>query len=239
MPDGTAVCHIPLGLMPYDEALRRQQAAAQALLADETEQQTLYTVEHPPTLTIGRNGSRANIVASENELQAAGFAVFDVDRGGDVTYHGPGQLVVYPILHLNPWANDVGRYVRMLEQVIIDALAEGGVQGQRDSEHPGVWVGADKICAVGCRVKRRTTGEFVTSHGFALNIHTNLAHFETIVPCGIHNRGVTSLERLLPVGSPVELYAQWRKRVLHHFAEVFGCAVHGLAEGEISGGQPA
>src|SRR5579875_3895925 len=188
---------VQLGRMAYDQALDIQQTRNAALLAEEDNLQTVYSVEHPPTITIGRNGSTDNIVASESELQRMGFVVRNVDRGGDVTYHGPGQLVVYPILHLEPWDNDVAMYVRRLEEMVIIALREVGIESTRSEGYPGVWVGGNKICAIGARMKKRSSGEFVTSHGIALNITTDLSHFNTIIPCGIADRGVTSIAQEL------------------------------------------
>lgn len=212
---------VSLGRLRYEAALAVQIEHADALLQGTTEDQVVFTVEHPPTITIGRNGSQANILTPEDELESQGFEVFNVDRGGDVTYHGPGQLVVYPVLHLYPWENDVSRYVRMLEETVICALSEVGISGERVDGLPGVWVGTNKICAIGARVKRRKSGEFVTSHGLALNVSTDLTHFQTIVPCGIVDRGVTSISVLL--GSPAS-FSDWERRIQSSFADVFDAA---------------
>ncbi len=214
----TVVSWIDLGKMAYQSALLVQEQQAAALLSSDVDEQVVFTVEHPPTITIGKNGTRDHIVASDEELSRLGFEVFNVDRGGDVTYHGPGQLVVYPVLHLNPWKNDVSRYVRMLEEVVLLALQEVDVEGRRLEGYPGVWVGDAKICAIGARVKRRNTGEFVTSHGLAFNVTTDLNHFQTIIPCGIVDKGVTSVREL--TSDPVS-YIDWQQRILHSFAEVF------------------
>lgn len=209
---------VDLGTMDYDAALHIQDSQSANLLKLVDDQQTVYSVEHPPTITIGRNGTSENIVASQDWLAQMGFTVRHVDRGGDVTYHGPGQAVLYPVLHLNPWDNDVGRYVRNLEECVILALAEVGIEGTRLEGYPGVWVGNRKVCAIGARVKRRPSGEFVTSHGLALNVTTNLAHFQTIIPCGITDKGVTSVAELL--GDGVVL-ADWQNRLQRSFANVF------------------
>lgn len=226
--------HVPLGKMRYDRALEIQKRRAKALSTGQDDLQTVFTVEHPPTITIGRNGSDENIVATEDYLKTHDFSVYHVDRGGDVTYHGPGQLVVYPVLHLAPWGNDVGRYVRNLEQVVIDALAQVGIHAGRDDMHPGVWVNDEKICAVGCHVQRRRPREFVTSHGIALNIATDLSHFDTIIPCGIKDKGVTSVAQLSEqsrgVGSSLE---DWTKLVLCHFETVFGLQFETVSEGDM------
>lgn len=211
-----------LGHMDYQEALTVQEGQAAALLRGEGDVQTVYTVEHPPTITIGRNGTMEHVVMPEGALSKMGFSVYQVDRGGDVTYHGPGQLVVYPVLHLGPWNNDVGLYVRMLEEVVIQTLQDVGISGTRSEGYPGVWVHDEKVCAVGARVKRRKTGEFVTSHGLALNIDTDLNHFATIVPCGISDRGVTSINRILG-GS----YTVWdfESRIRQAFEDVFEVSI--------------
>ncbi len=209
---------VSLGKVEYDDALKIQTAKATSLLNDKSNDQTIYTVEHPPTITIGRAGIPEHIVASESRLKELGIKTYKVDRGGDVTYHGPGQLVIYPILHLDPWGNDVGKYVFMLEEVVIRSLKEQGIRSERLGGLPGVWVDDKKICAIGARARRRISREFVTSHGLALNINTNLNHFATIIPCGITNKGVTSVAEEL---STKVTLADWEKQLLHAFAEVF------------------
>lgn len=225
---------IPLGRMDYDNALAIQMARNASLLAGEDDRQTVYTVEHPPTITIGRNGTTEHILFSEERLTELGFTVRHVDRGGDVTYHGPGQLVVYPILHLNPWENDVAAFVRRLEEMVILALAEVGIASDRSEGYPGVWVGDRKICAIGARMKRRPSGEFVTSHGIALNVTTDLSHFNAIVPCGIADRGVTSIAREL--GEHVD-WMEWEKRIQDAFVSVFAADVTRAAV-QLEGGNP-
>jgi lipoyl(octanoyl) transferase len=192
-----------LGVMPYEEALALQRDLVErrrtAAVGD-----TLLLVEHPPVITLGARNrvSRGNVTASDDELARLGIAVVDAGRGGDVTYHGPGQLVGYPIFDLKPDRCDVHRYVRDLEEALILAIEACGVTGGRVSGRSGVWVGVpgheEKVAAIGVRLSR-----WITSHGFALNVTTNcLEHFGLIVPCGISDRGVTSLERVLgrPVG---------------------------------------
>jgi lipoyl(octanoyl) transferase len=223
MNDRPALSWVSLGHLSYDEALEIQQTQNHRLLSMEDDTQSVFTVEHPPTITIGRNGTTDHIVASEQRLQEMGFVVRHVDRGGDVTYHGPGQLVVYPVLHLAPWENDVSLYVRNLEQVVISALAEVNIVASRLDGYPGVWVGNRKICAVGARIRKRLSGEFVTSHGIALNVTTNLSHFDAIVPCGITDKGVTSVAK--EIEKPVDL-AEWETRVKNAFQSVFVSTVH-------------
>ena len=180
---------------------------------------TLLLLEHPPVITLGvktRLGP-TNIVASAEQLEAEGVAVFETGRGGDVTYHGPGQLVGYPIFDLRPDRQDVHRYVRDLEEVLIRGVKTFGIDGGRVAGLTGVWVGPpgreDKLAAIGVRISR-----WITSHGFALNVGTDLSHFDLIVPCGITDRGVTSLERLVGRSVPMR---DVEDAVIHAFTEVF------------------
>jgi len=185
-----------LGRVEYGEALELQRTLVEARRSGKIGD-TLLLLEHPPVITLGARsrGARTNVVASGDALQAAGVAVHETGRGGDVTYHGPGQLVGYPILDLRPDRQDVHQYVRDLEEVLIRAIARFGVEGVRVPGLSGVWVGAEgreaKVAAIGVRISR-----WITSHGFALNVTTDLTHFQLIVPCGIADRGVTSLEHL-------------------------------------------
>lgn len=173
--------------MRYEDALREQETLVdqrkQGLIPDQ-----LLFVEHPHVVTMGRNGKGENLLASPELLERAGIAFYKINRGGDVTYHGPGQVVGYPILDLREWKRDVVGFVRAVEQSIIDALAEFGVCGERFEGHTGVWVGGAKIAAIGVHISR-----WVTSHGFALNHSTDLSYFKYIVPCGLH-LPVTSLD---------------------------------------------
>ena len=192
-----------LGLVEYGAGLELQ-----AGLVEERRSgaigDTLLLLEHPPVITLGvkTRGKHANIVASPEVLAAEGVAVFETGRGGDITYHGPGQLVGYPILDLRPDRCDVHRYVRDLEEALIIALRDCGIESSRLAGRTGVWVGPEgheeKIAAIGVRISR-----WITSHGFALNVGTNLRHFQLIVPCGIADRGVTSVERLLGRSVPM------------------------------------
>jgi lipoyl(octanoyl) transferase len=192
-----------LGRLDYADALELQNSLVAerraGLIGD-----TLLLLEHPPVITLGvkTRGRDTNIVASQNELAAQGIAVFETGRGGDVTYHGPGQLVGYPIFDLRPDRCDVHRYVRDLEEALIAAVGSLGVDGKRVAGLTGVWVGESgreqKLAAIGVRISR-----WITSHGFALNVSSNLDHFRLIVPCGIVDRGVTSLEHVL--GRPVSM----------------------------------
>ncbi len=181
-----------LGLLPYGEALELQAQLVEDRKAGRIPDQLLL-LEHPPVITLGVKArkDRSNVLATPEALSAAGVELFETGRGGDVTYHGPGQLVGYPILDLRPDRCDVHRYVRDLEEALILAAATFGVTSGRLEGLTGTWVGTEKLAAIGVRISR-----WVTSHGFALNVTTNLSHFDLIVPCGIVDKGVTSLERL-------------------------------------------
>ena len=189
-----------LGLVPYQDALALQRALVEDRRAERVAD-TLLLMQHPPVITLGvkGDGGRSNVLADLPRLAALGIAISETGRGGDVTYHGPGQIVGYPILDLRPDRCDVHRYVRDLEEVMIRVCDEYGLEGGRVDGLTGAWIGGEKIGAIGVRISR-----WITSHGFAFNVSTNLDHFALIVPCGISNRGVTSLEkatgRNVPIG---------------------------------------
>jgi lipoyl(octanoyl) transferase len=188
-----------LGVIGYGEGVELQQSLVEQRKAGSIPDQLLL-LEHPPVITLGvkTRNDRGHIVASADSLARQGVEVFETGRGGDVTYHGPGQLVGYPIIDLKPDRCDVHRYVRDLEEVLIRTAAAFGIDAGRSPGLTGVWVGQDKLAAIGVRISR-----WVTSHGFALNVTTDLSHFDFIIPCGIVGRGVTSIQRLL--GRPVPL----------------------------------
>jgi lipoyl(octanoyl) transferase len=179
-----------LGRLPYDEAWSLQNRLAEARRAGLVPD-TLILLEHPHTYTIGRSGTRDHVFLDEAEMAARGITCLDVDRGGDVTYHGPGQLVGYPILDLGP-KPDVGLYLRNLEGCLIDVLAAFGIDAGRLSGYTGVWIGDRKIAAIGIKVSQG-----VTTHGFALNVSTDLSLFTHILACGIPDKSVTSMAREL------------------------------------------
>ncbi|HET6312813.1 MAG TPA: lipoyl(octanoyl) transferase LipB [Chloroflexia bacterium] len=211
---------LDLGLIPYSECweLQRRLASerAEGAIGD-----TLLLLEHPHTYTCGRRGGRDHILISEQELRERGISVLDVDRGGDVTYHGPGQLVAYPIVRLAEEGQvaDYHAYLRALEQVLITTLADFAIRADRIEGYSGVWVRSadsdEKIAAIGVKVD----GRGVSSHGIALNVNTDLQYFSHIVPCGIVEKGVTSMQRLL--GTAPEM-ADVKSVFSRAFCGVFG-----------------
>lgn len=189
-PQAPLVCHVrDLGRVRYSEAFALQQDLVARRKADEIADQLLF-VEHPHVVTLGRSAHSENILASPELLERAGIELQETDRGGDVTYHGPGQAVGYPIMDLRKWKRDVVAYVRALEQVLIDALCEFGIASTRVQGATGVWTPEGKIAAIGVHISR-----WVTSHGFALNVDTDLDYFRYIVPCGL-TKPVTSMRAL-------------------------------------------
>jgi lipoyl(octanoyl) transferase len=199
-----------LGRISYADALALQQELVARRKLGETSDHLLL-LEHPHVITLGRNGHMSNLLASGEILERAGISFFPTDRGGDVTYHGPGQLVGYPILDLRDWKRDVGAYVRGIEQALIDTLADYGIEAGRIPKLTGVWVGESKIAAIGVHLSR-----WVTSHGFALNVSTDLDYFKYIVPCGL-TKPVTSMRRL-GVEAGVEEVA---RNFSTHFSRIF------------------
>ncbi|KAB8142478.1 lipoyl(octanoyl) transferase LipB [Chloroflexia bacterium SDU3-3] len=214
-----AIALLRLGQMPYNAAWAMQRELAQrrsaGLVGD-----TLLLLGHPHTYTLGRATKEGHFLVPPALLAAQGAEVIESDRGGDVTYHGPGQIVGYPILKLSRHGGDVARYLRMLEDVIIVTLARYGLPGQRIGGLTGVWVGQEKICAIG--VKLSSSG--VTQHGFALNLSTDLSYFQKIVPCGIEGKGVTSIERLLGAAHAPSR-AELEQAVVASFAQVFAVEI--------------
>ncbi|MHB1158874.1 MAG: lipoyl(octanoyl) transferase LipB [Chloroflexota bacterium] len=202
-----------MGLVEYGEAFRLQRAIAAAREAGVLPD-TLILLEHPPVLTLGRKANQTNIIVPQELLRREGVAVFQSSRGGDVTYHGPGQLVGYPILGLRQLGLGASAYVHGLERAIIDLLGQFGLGGRQDPHYIGVWVGDEKVAAIGVAISAG-----ITTHGFALNVDPNLSHFRLINPCGITDRGVTSMARLL--GRPVEP-SEVRPLLIESFARVFG-----------------
>lgn len=221
-----------VGQMNYDAAWERQKTLVAARAADPELPDALLLLEHPPTYTLGRRGSLDHLLLSQPELDAAGFTLRWVDRGGDITYHGPGQLVGYPILNLKQLfarrglaRPDLHQYLRDVEEVIIRALSEFGINGWRYDGYTGVWVdgptGPEKMAAIGIKV----SGSGISSHGFALNVNPDLTHFDHIIPCGIQEHGVTSMSQLL--SQPFST-TDLRQPIVDAFCDVFD----GQPEGE-------
>ncbi|MEX0745849.1 MAG: lipoyl(octanoyl) transferase LipB [Phycisphaeraceae bacterium] len=213
-----------LGRLAYAPAHALQYEINNAVIAG-THRPTLLLLEHDPVITVSRRpAARQHLVASKRRLAELGIDVQETDRGGDITYHGPGQIVAYPILPLSAFGLNLGRYMRLLEQIIVDMIAPLGVRGERVQGATGVWARPSdagppaKLCAMGVRVRKN-----VTLHGLALNVHTNLDHFNTIVPCGLADQPVTSLHALLGEAAPTMPDAKRR------LAETFNAALGRLA----------
>jgi len=211
------ICHLEqLGLVDYAAAVELQREKVAQRKAGAIPD-TLLLLEHPHVYTLGRNARQENLLVSAEWLASRGAQVFHTDRGGDVTYHGPGQLVGYPILDLTQHRRDISWYMRSLEEIFIRTARDWGIEAGRSPGAAGVWVGNDKLVAMGVHLSR-----WVTSHGFALNVNTDLRYFEWIVPCGLRDKGVTSLAKL--VGRAVEM-EEVTTRVVEHFGEVVGVEV--------------
>jgi lipoyl(octanoyl) transferase len=206
---------VQAGTVPYGEALEWQRELAEDRIAGRLAHDVLLLLEHPPVVTLGRNSHVAHL------LQPAGIEVFEVERGGDVTFHGPGQLVGYPILDLRAYKQDLHWYLRTLEQALIAALGLLDIPAERNPGFTGVWTRGRKIASIGIHVK-----QWVTWHGFALNVNTDLTHFERIVPCGIQGVEMTSVERETGNGKRETLWQESVDAVLTGFERVFGVARH-------------
>ncbi len=206
-----------LGRVSYADALALQQELVEQRRRGEIGDQLLL-LEHPPVITLGvrARNDRGHVLATPARLAELGIDVHETGRGGDVTYHGPGQVVGYPILDLRPDRCDVHEYVRDLEEVLIRAARIFGVEAGRVKGLTGIWVGSEKLAAIGVRISR-----WITSHGFAFNVNTNLSHFDLIIPCGISDRGVTSLEKLQGHRVPM---AAAEDALAHAFLEVFAAS---------------
>jgi lipoyl(octanoyl) transferase len=207
-----------LGIVPYADGLQMQRDLVEERRANRIPD-LLLLLQHPPVITLGvrGDGGRSHVVASNERLAALGVGVCETGRGGDVTYHGPGQIVGYPVLDLRPDRCDVHRYVRDLEEVMIRTCESYDVAAGRIAGLTGAWVRAEKIGAIGVRISR-----WITSHGFAFNVNTDLSFFDLIVPCGLHGHGVTSLRQLL--GRPISMSGV-EDVLTGHFAAVFGAEV--------------
>ena len=219
---------VDFGLIPYAEAYALQKRIVAARKLDLIDDVLIFC-EHPHVITQGRNGKREHLLASESVLRQKGVEFFETSRGGDVTYHGPGQIVAYPILNLGAIRRDIVWYVRMLEEAMIRATAEFGIMAGREAGKTGVWVGegkaSEKLAAIGVHISR-----WVTSHGLAYNVSTDLRNFDLIVPCGIADRKATSLEKLQ--GRSVKL-DEVKPKLAAHLAEVFGLELQRIDRTEL------
>jgi lipoyl(octanoyl) transferase len=219
---------VDLGLMGYAEAWALQKRVVAARKTGAIED-VLLLCEHPHVITQGRNGKREHLLASEHVLRQKGVEFYSTDRGGDITYHGPGQIVGYPILNLGAIRRDVVWYVRMLEEAMIRATSEFGITAERVAGKTGIWAGdsgaEEKVAAIGVHISR-----WVTSHGFAYNVATDLRYFDLIVPCGIADRKATSLEKLLGHSVKPEEIAP---RIAEHLGEVFGLRLKATSRTEL------
>ncbi|MDX1582061.1 MAG: lipoyl(octanoyl) transferase LipB [Thermoanaerobaculia bacterium] len=201
-----------LHTVTYENGLVMQERLADMRKRDEIPDQLLL-LQHPPVVTLGRSGRIENLLVSGPDLESCGVRFYETTRGGDITYHGPGQLVGYPIIHLGEGRRDIRKYVTAVEEVLIRVAHDFGIEATRSESERGVWVGDEKLAALGVRISRWTT-----SHGFALNVTTNLDHFRLITPCGIADKGVTSLQKL--TGRQIDMEDVIR-RVESHFQDIF------------------
>jgi lipoyl(octanoyl) transferase len=219
-----------LRTMPYADALALQRAVARSRINGEIDQDLLLLVEHPPVVTLGRSSKERHLLASPALLAARGVELFEVERGGDVTFHGPGQLVGYPIVDLKRHKQDLHWYLRQVEEALIRAVAPLGIVGERSAGFTGVWTGGRKLASIGVHAR-----DWVTWHGFALNVTTDLAYFDLIVPCGIAAVEMTSIARELdtPADSRASLQHTVRARVADAFCDVFDLELASLDPQEL------
>jgi lipoyl(octanoyl) transferase len=202
-----------LGLIDYQEAWDLQRTIFNHVVDGET-RDTLILLEHPHTYTLGKVADKKNLVSGKDYLEKNKISVFEIDRGGDITYHGPGQIVGYPIIRLEDWEKDTHKYLRALEEVIIMTCKNYGIDAGRNPKYTGVWIGNKKIAAIGVKISR-----WVTMHGFAFNVNTDLSLFNGIIPCGISDKEVTSLEKEL--NKEINI-SEVKIVLLENFRKVFG-----------------
>jgi lipoate-protein ligase B len=206
---------VDIGITEYSFAWELQKYLHDKRVSQDIPDTLLFT-EHYNTYTIGKSGGDDHLLASTDELREGNVSVFKTDRGGDITYHGPGQIVCYPIIDLKNYYLDVHRYLRDLEEVVIRTLAHYEIVGHREPEYTGVWVGDEKICAIGVKVSR-----WITMHGFAFNVNTDLSYFGRIIPCGIFHKGVTSLSATIGGTEKSVDISEVKRVIAEKFAEVF------------------
>ncbi|MEK6553486.1 MAG: lipoyl(octanoyl) transferase LipB [Bacteroidota bacterium] len=201
-----------LGMIDYNQAWDLQKEIFDLRHRNEIND-TLFLLEHPHTYTLGKVAEKENLISTSEQLQELGISVYEIDRGGDITYHGPGQIVGYPIINLSDWKEDTHEYLRALEEVIIKTCSDYGLNTNRNPKYTGVWLGERKIAAIGIKVSR-----WITMHGFAFNVNTDLAYFGGIIPCGIRDKDVTSLQREL--GKEIEI-DEVKEKLIKNFQNVF------------------
>ncbi len=201
-----------LGLIDYQTAWDLQHKLFEKRRTNKIDD-ILLLLEHPHTYTLGKSANKSNLLFDDAELRKRNISLYNIDRGGDITYHGPGQIVGYAIIDLKNWVQDTHKYLRALEEVIINTLEDFGIQSERNENHTGVWVNGRKICAIGIKVSR-----WISMHGFALNVNTDMELFNGIVPCGIDDKGVTSLNDELSKSINSELV---KSSLVKKFSEVF------------------
>lgn len=201
-----------LGLIDYKDAWDLQKSVHQLRVENKIDD-VLFLLEHPHTYTLGKTADKENLVSDKKYLDENKISVYDIDRGGDITYHGPGQIVGYPILSLTNWKQDTHKYLRAIEEVIIKVCSEYDLQGSRDDKYTGVWLDDRKICAIGIKVSR-----WITMHGFAFNVNTDLKLFNGIIPCGITGKDVTSLNHEFK--KEISL-SEVKEKIIHHFDVIF------------------
>lgn len=201
-----------LGFIDYKVVWDLQKSVHQLRVENKIDD-ILFLLEHPHTYTLGKTADKENLVSDKKYLDENKISVYDIDRGGDITYHGPGQIVGYPIISLTNWKQDTHKYLRSIEEVIINVLKEYGLSGTRVEKYTGVWLDDRKICAIGIKVSR-----WITMHGFAFNVNTDLKLFNGIIPCGITDKDVTSLNREL--NNEVDIN-EVKEKIIHHFSAEF------------------
>jgi lipoyl(octanoyl) transferase len=206
------VYHMDLGLADYKSAWDLQKEIHLYKQQNKSED-ILITLQHEPVYTLGKSGDRNHILISDDEMKSRGISYYEIDRGGDITYHGPGQLVVYPIFDLNNYYKDTHRFLRELEETVIQTLSEYNIEGYREEEFTGVWVEDKKICAIGIKVSK-----WITMHGLAFNINNDLSYFDKIIPCGIFHKDVTSLSEI--TGRKIDM-GELKRIILSKFSIIF------------------
>ncbi len=210
--ENKTLTYCDLGFIDYKESWELQQEIHKKRVSNEVED-TFFLLEHPNTYTLGKTAHKENLVGSEEYLKQNQISVYDIDRGGDITYHGPGQIVGYPIIDLNNWYKDTHKYLRALEEVIIKTCSNYGIDCERNEKHTGVWIGDRKIAAIGIKVSR-----WITMHGFAFNVNTDLNLFNGIIPCGIQDKSVTSLSKELKSEIGIQ---EVKEKLLINFTRLF------------------